>query len=167
MPYLTNAQFLMSYDARSTGDLVNDAGIRATPNQLLNDPVLNEMISQASGGINQAALIGGRYTVAQLQALTGDDAAILRRYTAKLAFVYLCNRRGIYPKEFTRAEEESNKFLDQLRLGTLIFNVAGDVADGNATINFPSMAAYRGINQLRDACSRAFVTRRIQQVESN
>jgi|SRR5579884_1361147 len=161
MSYAQPSDLLARYDARVLGDLVNDAGTRQTPTQLLTDPNLAAALASAAGTVNAAALVGQRYTVGELSALTGDDLAFLVNVNCALAFGLLNQRRGNDPMKFP-AYAEAREVLDMLRDGKAIFNVPADVAAGTPQDQFPSAAAYAAINLLRDAAGRYFAVRRRQ-----
>src|SRR5690242_5903704 len=115
MSYATNPDMLARYDARTVGDLVNDTDIRQTPDQLLTDANLTAALSDACGMVNTAAVVGQRYTPAELAALTGDDLNILKRLVCDIAFVYLANRRGVKPAQYEDAYTRSMEMLGMLK----------------------------------------------------
>ena len=160
MAYATPSDFLSRYDARTTGDLVGDIDQRLSPTQLLTNANLITALSNASGQMNSAALFSERYTVQQLQALTGDDLAFLVGLTCDLAFGRLNVRRGNDPKKLP-TYQEALELLDMLRKGSEIFNVPG--IQGVQASEFPSYSTYQNVNLLRDATlSRFFPIRRQQ-----
>lgn len=163
MAYCTNQQIQQIIDARLLGDLVVDTGIRQTPSQLNSDANLTLALSTASGLINSAALVSERYTVAELQGLTGDDANFLVMMCAWLAFGILCSRRGRDPKE--RPEyEQVLQMIEDLKQGAKMFNVAADVAVGTPNEDFPSAQNYQTVNTLRTATNFYYPIRRNQNV---
>lgn len=161
MAYATPAQMLQLFDSRILGDLVQDVGQRVNPTNLLADTNLALALSTAAGQINSAALIGQRYTVLEMQALTGDDAAFLTSINAWLAFGILCARRGRDPKEHPEYEK-ALEMLEMLRKGESILNVPGDVSVGTAQINFPSWQSYVNVNSLRTRTPKYYPQRPLQ-----
>ena len=118
--YATPTQFLMFKDYRLIGDLVLDTGVRATSSALLTDDNVQNALNWASGEIESACLTGDKYTVADLQALTGMSQALLQGLVCDLAFWKLLTRR--YPtmavtEEYRAAMEK----LEKLRFGERIF----------------------------------------------
>lgn len=162
--YATPADLLKRYDARSVGDLVNDAGSRQTPTQILTDPNVLACLDDGAAYINAAAIVGNRYTIAQLQALTGVDAAMLIRLNCDLTFGYLVLRRGNDPRQL-QSFVDAEKILGLLREGQLIFDVPASLAVGVGSSNFPSPVAYATLNLYRDEC-QAFPVRSTQNVTS-
>ena len=166
--YAQPSDLLARYDNRVLGDLVSDTGTRQTPTQLLTDPNLQAALNDGAGEINAAALVGERYAVTDLQALTGVDQALLIRINCDLAFYYLALRRGIPLNELQKQQyERATKLLGQIRAGDRIFNVAADVAAGTPDTHFPTSVAYENLNLLRDAAGRMFPVRRQQTPQSS
>ena len=163
MPYASPDDMLLRYDARTIGDLVNDNNNRQTPTQLQTNAALLAALSSASGEINSATLYGERYTVLELQSLTGDDQEFLTALNCDLAFGRLNLRRGNDPAKFP-AFIQAKELLERLRQGSLLFNVAGDVATGVVAEEFPSYTTYATVNLVRDFTrGRFFPVRRYQQ----
>lgn len=163
MSYAAPQDLINRFDARTVGDLVNDAGQRQTPTQLVGPPVntvLQAALDDAAGLINAACQVGERYTQAELAALTGTDQAILFRLNCDIAFTYLCQRRGVTPPGYKEAYDRSTDLLERLKQGELIFNVLSDVGTGVASCEFPDQAVYNSLNILRDQAWRLFPLRR-------
>jgi phage gp36-like protein len=143
--YATPSQMLTRYDARRLGDLVVDGDKttpRATPTQLLSDPVLAEMLADASGLIDAALLVGGRYSPADLATLAAVEAALptpsstfklLVRLTCDLAYGLLVRRRGL-GMDLAPGYAEAAALLDRLSNGELIFDVAAVVEAGRTRV---------------------------------
>lgn len=168
MSYCTPAQLLQFIDDRLIGDLIYDNGVRATQTQILTDSNVILALSTASGQINSAALTAQRYTVAELNGLTGDDQNLLIMMTAWLAFGILCQRRGRPAENNPQVQvsyKETLELLNQLRRGDTLFNVAGNVAVGVANEMFMTNAQWQAVNTLRSATPKYFPTRRIQNTQ--
>lgn len=160
MSYAIPSDLLARYDVNTVGDLVNDNNQRQTPTQLATNVNLLTALSNAAGVINSAALFSERYTVAQLQALTGDDLAFLVGINCDIAMGRLALRRSNDPAKFP-AYVEAMELLEHLRTGHNIFNVPG--IQGVTASEFPSFTTYSQVNLLRDAClNRYFPIRRFQ-----
>ncbi len=148
MAYLTGAEFLQRYDARTVGDLVQDTGARVTTN-LATDTNLLAMIADASGWVESACYVGNRYTSADLTALTGSSAALLKRLVADISFAFLRQRRGYDLEQFPLVQESFN-MLDRLRLGERVFDIAAVKDAGNASATTTSKQTILSQNLLRD-----------------
>lgn len=135
MAYATGTDLVGRYDARLLGDLCQDAGERISDIPVLvANPNVLQALEDATGMVNSAALVGQRYVVADLEAMTGYGAAFLQRITCDLAFAFLRQRRG-YDIEQYPTIKESFHFLDRLRLGERVFDIASAEAAGNPTSN--------------------------------
>jgi len=161
MPYATPTDLMTFVDARLIGDLCEDAGNRLTPTQILADPNVAAALSAAAGTINAAVLVGARYTVAQLEAVTGDDAVFIQMLNSWLAFGVLCGRRGRDPKEQPEYVQ-SLETLEQIKKGAEMFNV-GPGQNQVPQTNFISAANYQAVGTLRARTPELFPVRRLQQ----
>lgn len=133
MAYATNAAMMKRFDHRRIGQLVRDDGTQATAAELGSDSVLSALLTDASAMIDSALLRGGRYTLDDLQNLTGQDAALLQRLVCDLAYGLLVRRRGYTGAELTSLApdyDQAMKVLEQLANGELVFNVAEVILAG-------------------------------------
>jgi hypothetical protein len=160
--YALPSDLLMYKDARTIGDLAGDLGVRVTPSAILTNPNVLAALASSAGMINSAILIGNRYTILELQALTGDDFAFLVRINCDLAFGILIGRRGNSPEQ-DPDYKEAKMLLEMMRDGKAIFNVPGDVAVGTPAPTFPSFINYARLGLLRDRARPLFPRRRYQQ----
>ncbi len=129
-PYCTPAALIEGRDRRQVADLCSDDGDgpRPTYRCLLDagtppGQILLASLSAASWDVESACVAGGRYTPADLQALTGVGRAGLVRLTAALAFWRLMQRRHpatSSPKSVPGAEEAADT-LERLRTGERVF----------------------------------------------
>lgn len=120
--YCTVAQFLAFFDSRTVGDLVSDSGSRVTAAQLTSNTTLGLLLQQASGELEAAALIGNRYTSADLVALAATNSGIfLASVVAGLAFRNLIRRRPDMEIATPPQVEEAEKCLQALSMGERIF----------------------------------------------
>lgn len=161
-PYAQPADLISRFDVRVVGDLAEDTGARVTPPALLTDANVIAALNDGASMINAACQIGERYTQAQLAALTDADQALLFRLNCDLAFVFLCQRRGVKSPLYEECYKRSDEILTRLKDGALIFNVPGNVSEGTETINFPSAQAYQSVHTIRTATHWLFPTRRYQ-----
>lgn len=133
-PYASPADFLSRYDVNVTGQLTSDSGQQNSATELLTDPDLITALMDASGDVEAACLVAGRYQPTDLQALTGVSLNYLKRITCALAAQYLVERRwsieGYMPQY-----EQALAALDQLRNGLQIFAYA-EVAAAGTPKNF-------------------------------
>lgn len=120
MAYCTNAQAILFFDSTLLGQLVNDDGTAATEVDLLTNAKLTAALSSASGEINMAAQVGEKYSVDDLEGLTGDDAMRLAEITAWLAIPKLLGRRNPSIEKYDEIED-AQMVLQAIREGIRVF----------------------------------------------
>ncbi len=131
--YLSPADFLKRKDARVIGDLVGDAGSRVSAAALLTDPNVLAALGDASGEVESMCLLGGRYTPADLAALTGNAQGFLSKLVAELAFCQLWTRR--YPdKERADTCQWAQDTLERLADGEQMFGFQ-ETADAGTVLS--------------------------------
>lgn len=120
--YATVAQLLVYHDARRIGDLVSDTDVRVATGTLATNAVVAAMLKRASGEVEFAAQVGGRYTPAQLASLAGVAAEGLAGIVCDLTRWHLEKRRSPNAKlEDVPGAKEAHEVLAALRDGELIF----------------------------------------------
>lgn len=126
MAYATVADMVVRYDERILGELVSDDSTRIVGEDLEDNAKLLAILNTASGVINASVLRAKRYTVADLESLTGVDEATLVDITCAIAWWYLWRRK---PQAETQdpiretAQKDAEQWLKDLRSGETIFNV--------------------------------------------
>jgi phage gp36-like protein len=127
MLYATAADMLARFDARVLGDLVNDTDSQVDSIGLQSDAVLLAMLGDASGDIEAALLVGGRYTIVDLEALASalpptNGTAFLKRMCCDITLAYLLRRRPSKNADSDKAAADmAERHLDKLRGGDAIF----------------------------------------------
>lgn len=161
MSYATPAQLLQRFDARTIGDCVNDAGTRVDPTALLTDPIVQAHLDQASGEIEAALLMGGRYELIDLTGLTGNAAMFLVALCCDIAFASLWRRRVWDADDRGKAVGDSAKAeLERMRRGEHIFGIDKVIDAGKAFIGGPSRVELRRLNMIVDQCRNRFYPER-------
>ena len=109
--YANGTDFLARYDARLIGDLVRDDGTQENPATLPTNTNLLTALSDAYGDIVAAAVVGDRYTVAQLDPANLSPAALsyLIRLNCDIALIMIKRRRGKFDPEKDGAMLKENK----------------------------------------------------------
>lgn len=156
--FLSNAEFLIRYDARVTGQLVSDTGTAVSPGDLPTDTNLQTALEDASGEILTACLKGGRYSEDDLAGLSGNSLSYLQRLTCDLALYNLVVRRGRKLEDYPQTEK-ALEMLDQIQKGEKVFAVPAVIEAGVAqspTLTIPDIA---NEHFLRDQC-KMFPVRR-------
>ena len=145
-PYITVANFLKRYDWRTIGQLMCDDDTEVPQLATLLDSATNEggnlylILQDASGELETAALVGGRYTVADLQALTGNQAAYIGRIVADLAVGKCYQRRPDLYSEMPAQSTVASNILNALASGEVIFGLQDQIDAGHMemTTDLPS-----------------------------
>ncbi len=130
MAFATPADLLARYDYRTVGELVVDDDTQPTYASLLTNPTIEAILSDASGQIETAVMVGNRYTIEELDSLTDNSQAKLVRMTCDLAFYLISQRRPTGDQEFP-LYEEAMELLGMLRKGEAVFNVFENKQAGN------------------------------------
>ncbi len=119
---LTAAEFLKRVDARTVGDLVSDSGTRVASADLGSDGNLAACLLDATGELESACLVGGRYLPSELASITGAGLAYMRRILTWLTIVKLYERRPDMEMKLPAIAEKAELALEQLTLGQRIFS---------------------------------------------
>ncbi len=128
-PYCSVAEFLTRYDWRPVMQLMSDDDSQDPLRNTLTDSTTTEgarllaILQDASGELETAALLGGRYTVADLQALTGNQVAYIRRITADLAIGRCFQRRPDLFGQPPNQTQVAQQVLNALASGDRIFGL--------------------------------------------
>ena len=152
MACLTAAAFLERNDSRDVGDLVSDTGTTVSAGDLLSDTNLATAIEDAQGTVDAALQFGGRYTSADLAALTTTQEAYLNRIETELCMYFLLARRPSYSTDqleyYAKLKDE---LLDPLRKGEEIFPSDAAIEASKADVDGPSVVDYeQNYNLWRD-----------------
>lgn len=133
--YASASDLLARYDARVLGDLVADAGARVSSVGLATDANLSVALKRASGEVEAACLVAGKYTPTDLSGLTGMAKELLIGLVCDVAAWFLMVRR--YPDmKPTEAVKMALERLGQLREGVRIFGLQEAMDSGNAETTF-------------------------------
>lgn len=155
--YAVIADVLERYDARQAAVLLSDTGTALTPVELAASTVLATLILDASGTVETALLQGNRYKPAQLETLTGNSLAYLKRLVCELTILYLIRRRpqgewDSKPYDWVNAE------LKKLQDGVNLFNLE-DLSAANASLpmlSTPSLVAVETNGLIRNRTKHFF-----------
>lgn len=136
VPYCTAARLRELHDWRQLGDLILDTGARETTEALFDSSSkVQSALMRASGRIESMALRGTKYSVQDLQSLTGAGRAYLEELVGEIAWWNLFRRR--FPKaEMEPATILAFQDLEALGHGSLIFGLADQADAGNPKSDF-------------------------------
>lgn len=159
--YCTVAEWLLSHDPRQIGDYVTSDDTRASEASLATHPVALEMLKRASGVIESACFVGERYSPDDLNALTGQSAAMLRGLCAELAFWYLRVRRNPQ-SEMSQATAEALETIERLKGGDRVFGLVENQEAGLPETDFVTQAQIDTLN-LSTTIARRFFGERAKE----
>lgn len=159
--YASGADLLARFDARTLGDLVSDSGTRVASGSLAADTNIVAALADASGEVEAALLMGERYSVANLEGLTGNSLALLKRITCDCAMALLYGRRPeeAWADRRAAAEQVKATHLERLAKGDRVFNVEGIPEAGNPTIGGPTTVEITRLNFIRDQTQHFYPAR--------
>lgn len=146
--------FLVRFDVRTVGDLVQDSNTRITVPNLETDPNLQAILDDATGEIMVALRRGLRYSTADITALTTSDLAWLKRICCDIAFAMLLRRRPLERfEELSRRQDEiAGEALARLASGEDLFDLPAQKGASVPTITGPSVAQLNTFNSLPTRC---------------
>lgn len=133
--FATAADMLNRYDVSTLGDICSDDGEPVSLAKLPTNPKLLTAINTATGRIKAAALRAARYSVEDLEDLTGESRDYLADLTCRIAFWYLWQRKP-YADDQQRHEikAQADEALELIRSGDECFEVAAVIEAGHPTI---------------------------------
>lgn len=160
--YATPADMMLRFDRGDIGQLCSDDKNIVSPQDLPNNPVCLTALQDAAGEIEAALLVSNRYSVADLQALTGNSLSVLVSMNCLVAMRRLTDRRfGWNPEKSKAIREASDTQLEKLRKGENTFNIQAAMDAGEPVVDGPTMAQFDSIGLIRDNINNFFVPRRI------
>lgn len=119
------------FDVRNIGQLASDTNTQLSSAQLqTSDPVL-AALNDATGLVISALYTAYKYDASGLDGLSTYSAALLKRITCDLAFVYLAQRRGYTYKDKFPLIEDSYEILQKLRNGERVLDIEDNKDAGN------------------------------------
>lgn len=136
MSYATGADLIKRYDVRMVGDLAWDEGEEMDPGAVPDHANVAAALEDASGEIDASLITGGRYTPAQLAALTGNSLSHLKRITCAIAMAHLFERRsggGAAEDIAEKVAKIARDNLTALRRGDNVFGVP-ELENGEAAV---------------------------------
>ncbi len=162
--YASIADMLKRYDVRTIGDLINDDGTAASSAEVLADAdgIIAAALETASGEVESACFRGKRYTVTDLQGLTGNQSALLKSLVCKLAFWFLWERRPVWDQDqYEQAKNAPRGMLDRLKRGEDVFDIEAVKTAGNPSVTGPTRADLTNLNLIRDRLYKYYPDRHL------
>lgn len=166
MAYATPAQLLSRKAYTTIGDLISDDGASLTEAQVAANARVTDALASASGAVEAAVLVAGRYTPADLASLTGNSQAYLIQLTCDIAMAYVYARKpGYSVDDFKAAMELQDVHLDRLRKGENIFNLAAPIDAGLPDVTLPTAQSVTNLKLIRDL-ARNYYPARVNQLQT-
>lgn len=141
--YLTPTEFVYRYDQNLVCQYLSDSGAPIDPSTLSTNTNLLELLADASAMLESAAMVGNRYSVSDLQAITAEVSGtcvyvggrLVKRLVADLAMGLLRQRRGMRDDQPFPPYLEALRQLDALRDGEMIFAFTESAEAGTIEIS--------------------------------
>ena len=156
IPYASAALMREARDFRQLGDLVNDDNTRETTAATFDASTkVNRALMKASGMIEAAAIKGDRYSVADLQALTGASKYLLEDICVELSWWCLMRRR-LSGKPLPPETLWAFAYIDELGSGAKIFGIQ-EAADAGVQDNgFMTAGEWETLGLATDQAGRMY-----------
>lgn len=167
MALATSEDLIARHDIDVIGDLATDTRERLSREAIVNSPVVEVALCDASGDVESALREGNRYTLSQINDLANttnptytNQRSKLKRIVCDLAMNYLFMRRGS-KRHSEKAEEYETKaraHLKRLKSGEDIFGLDIDDRAENSvpTTAGPTSVDYCTMNLLPTRMHRNF-----------
>ena len=151
--FASASDLVARYDERIVADLASDSG---TPvSDVTSDIRIDAALEDGAGRILAACLNGQIYSEEDLNGLTGVSLSLLKRINCELAMVFLMGRRPekFASDEYREAMKSAEEYLELLRKGERLFNVAATLDATVPEIDGPTTSVYNRLNLLPERCT--------------
>lgn len=135
MSYADGADLIKRYDVDVIGTLCQDDREEIDRDVIATHENVLTALMDASGEIDVKLLSGGRYTPAQLAALTGNSQSLLKKVCCAIAMANLFERRttSAYEELAEKVAKQSREYLKALASGENVFGIE-ELISGEAAI---------------------------------
>jgi phage gp36-like protein len=145
------------YDRRLIADLATDEGETLPAEDLGDHPAVLTALQDASGEMLVALAQGGRYTVDQLEGLSGYALHHRKRICCDIAMNLLMKRRPIVDEERAAAiAKQSREHLKSLAAGENVFGLEEHIDAGMLELSTVSTVEIENLNLLPTRMGRYF-----------
>lgn len=129
--YASPANLQAYCDWREVGELITDSNETLSGNDQTTNPILIELLNLGAGEIEANLMVSGMYTIAQLQALTGNSLELLIAMNCSLTLFWIYNRKPLQNQEKWKLYREMRKeALKDLSTGINVFNITANINAG-------------------------------------
>ena len=153
MAYASSADLTARFDSQIIRDLASDSGTQVEEGDLATDVKVQAALDDASGRVEAALTVARIYSTDDLDALTGNSLAMLKRIVCELAMAFLIGRRQekMLDEGLQRVEQKSEEYLDRLRKGERLFGANEEAQDaGLPTVGGMTAVEYNNLNLIPD-----------------
>lgn len=140
VPYASAADLLLVYDQRLVGQTFKTDNTQATESEILSSETVENALLSASGDVESAIMVGGMYTLANLQQLAFPSSPSnltasgrrLKRIVCNIAFWRLWCFRHPFDAVMEKFPGVVEAFadLEKIQDGQAIFGLAGAIDAG-------------------------------------
>ena len=149
------------HDIRVLQQLASDDDSPLSRADTLAHEFVTTALEDASGEVESALRRGGIYTTANLEALTGNSLAKLKRMVCTVAMALMFERRpGPFQELANGYMERADKMLKELSSGDKVFEIDGHDDANFPTIDGPTSIDYDRINTIADRMAPRYFPRR-------
>lgn len=160
-PYCSAEEFLVFTDFRTIVDLCSDDDGRPLQSDFI-DPTTRTgeialaVLQVASGELESAVLLGGRYTVEDLQALTGNQQQFIKKLVADLALWEFYSRRPDITSQMPPKCEQAKAIVNAIAQGEMIFGIQENIDAGHIQLTVETPADVENRNLITFQAERFF-----------
>ena len=157
--YASPSDMIDRYDGRTIEDLLSDSGEPIA--DIASDQKLAALLEAASGRVEAAVLVANHYTLDELTSLSGNSLALLKDIVCDLAMARLLRRRPekMGGKAVEAITKEAEEYLDRLRNGDRLFDIAAHKDAGLPTVTGPTAMDYARLNLIPDRTKHFYPSR--------
>lgn len=165
MAYASAADMRARFDERSLAEIVADDDTSVDLGDLATDTNMLAALDDASGMVDAAVLTGQQYTTTQLDALTGQSLALLKRLTCTQALIFLKQRRGYIADQdaIDRDQKWVDDMLQRLKRGANVFNVTDNLEASIPSREIVTPRAVERAQLMRDRTHNYFPDRALSR----
>lgn len=158
--YAEPSDLMIQKDQNILADLCQDDGKAPDRSSLADNAILEAMLDQASGVVESALIAGRRYSATDLEDLTGNSQALLKRICCDIGMRFLYERRPDYdPDALEKHRDLAERYLQRLQKGEDVFNITANKNAGLVDTAEPTTTDYSKLNLIPDRCNRFFPAR--------
>lgn len=156
--YATGQDLIDRADVDQVGDLATDGRESLDQHAVKLHPNVLTALADASGEVDVALIVGGRYTPNQLESLTGNSRSHLIKIVCRLAMNNLLSRRvgEQYADLAEKISKQSREDLRALRSGENVFGIASIESASTISLETVSSVELDNLNLLPSRMSPYF-----------